>query len=168
MMKRLALAAALAACLGLAAAAPAAAPSFQQAFASISQSIQAHQEAGSRGAGSRGRVMASAPKKEKADVVRFELPLDPQGQGRAATSQRCFGVTLVCQATIVEPGGAFDVAVRTDAGSEHAFQRVSAGKPVDFRLETNGGFSSTEFLVEIARVEGQGQGPVVVDMAYDY
>jgi hypothetical protein len=165
-MRPFARAALLLAALALASAAWAEAVSFQQAFANISQSIQEHREAGSR---SGGRVMASAAqKKEKADVVRFELPLDPGGKGEAATSQRCFGVTLACQATIVEPGGAFEVEVRTDAGSEHAFQRVEAGKPVGFRLETNGGFSSTEFLVRIARLEGGQGGPVVVEMAYDY
>jgi hypothetical protein len=146
-------------CLGFSSAQAGGAGSFDQAFAKIAQELKAAKDSQKSGF----RAMS----KPSAGTVDFKIPLN-KGRGNAATDKRCFGVTLDCEATITGPGGTYNVQVGTSAGSKYKFLKLSKGKPVAFKLETEGGFSSTTFSIDIQSDNLNNNQPVQVALAYSY
>jgi hypothetical protein len=146
-------------CLGLSSAYAKGGGSFDDAFDKIAKQLEAAQKR------QKGGVSAiSAPSAGKVD---FEIPLS-RGKGNAETDKRCFGITLDCEATITGPSGEYNVQVGTSAGSKHKFVKLVRGKPVAFKLETEGGFSSTTFSIKIESNNPGSNQPVKVALAYSY
>lgn len=146
-------------CLGLSSAHAKGGGSFDDAFAKIAKKLEA--------AHKRQKLGVSAISAPSAGKVDFEIPLK-NGKGQAATDKRCFGITLDCEATITGPNGTYNIRVGTSAGSKHKFLKLSKGKPVAFKLETEGGFSSTTFSIDIQSDNANSNQPVQVALAYSY
>jgi hypothetical protein len=133
--------------------------SFEQAFAKIAQELK--QAAG-------GKKSGFQALKASGGQVSFKIPLNQTGKGKAETEKRCFGITLDCEATITGPAGVYNVQVGTSAGSQYKFEKLTTGKPVKFKLETEGGFSSTVFAVDIDSAGQKSSKEVLVALAYSY
>ncbi len=146
--------------LGLSSAQAGGAGTFDQAFAKIAQELKAAQRDKSGGFQALSKTASSGK-------VDFEITLN-NGRGLAKTDKRCFGITLDCEATITGPSGVYTVQVGTSAGSQYKFLKLTQGKPVAFKLETEGGFSSTTFSIDIQSDKPQSSQPVQVALAYSY
>ena len=147
-------------CLGVSNAQAGETDSFDQAFAKIAQEL----EAAKRGKSGGFRALSKAANAGKVD---FQIPLN-NGRGQAKTDKRCFGISLDCEATITGPSGIYSVQVGTSAGSQYKFLKLSQGKSVAFKLETEGGFSSTTFSIDIQSDGPKSNQPVKVALAYSY
>lgn len=147
------------ACLFTASATAEGVNTFEQAFAKIAQELK--QAAG----GKKGGFQAL---KSSAGEVSFQITLGESGKGKAETEKRCFGVTLDCKATITGPEGVYSVQVGTSAGSQYKFENLATGKPVPFKLKTEGGFSGTVFTVNIDSAGQKSKKEVQVALAYSY
>ncbi len=146
--------------LGISSAQSGGAGTFDQAFSKIAQELKAAQ-------GGKTGGFRALSKGASAGKVSFKIPLK-NGKGRADTDKRCFGITLDCEATITGPGGVYNIQVGTSAGSKYKFVKLAKGKPVSFKLETEGGFSSTTFSINIQSSNPGDGHPVQVALAYNY
>ena len=137
--------------------------SFDRAMEIIARQVEARQ---GQGSGSGPKINKHSGGKE--GQVKFKLELGPDGRSRVTTSKNTFGVTLRCRAMILTPEGRYGVRVGTDAGSSHDFAEVTANREVSFELKTKGGFSATEFFVELNSLGPPQGAEALVSMTYLY